>query len=125
LVGDGTYLPLKHSSIDCVFCYFVLEHVDEPSLILKEINRVLTGDGEIVGGVPLLFYQHGEPFDYYRWTSFGLKYLLEKEGFEVIKIHPVGTLLTLLTSIVSALVIGLSSFPVVKYIGSLIYFLLF
>jgi SAM-dependent methyltransferase len=120
LVGDGAYLPLKNSSIDCVFCYFVLEHVAEPSLILKEVRRVLTDEGELIVGVPLFFYQHGEPFDYHRWTSFGLKYLLDKDGFEVIEIHPVGSVLTLLTSIISALVIGLSSFPVVKYIGYII-----
>ncbi len=120
VVSDGKYLPFKDLSIDCVFCWFVLEHVDEPFLILKEIRRVLTEEGEIIIGVPLFFYQHGEPFDYHRWTAFGLKYLLEKGGFEVVKIYPFGTLLTLFTSTLSAFLLSATSFPVVKVLGYLI-----
>lgn len=117
LVANGYNLPLKNNTIDCIFCWCVLEHVDEPSVFLKEARRVLTNEGEMIVSVPLLFYQHGEPFDYHRWTSFGLRHLLEKEGFEVIKISPFGSLLTLITSIISALLIGITSFPVVKYLG--------
>ena len=35
---------------------------------------------------PLVWNEHGAPYDYYRFTSYGIKQKLEENGFEVIDI---------------------------------------
>ena len=52
LAGDGIFLPLKDDSIDIIFCSEVLEHVNEPVAVLKEIRRVLKERGKAVISVP-------------------------------------------------------------------------
>ena len=37
---------------------------------------------------PLMWGEHEPPHDYYRYTRYGLRYLAEKVGFEVIAIEP-------------------------------------
>ena len=45
-------LPFEAASFDCVFCLELLEHLVSPLLALKEIGRVLSGDGRAVVSVP-------------------------------------------------------------------------
>jgi len=45
--------------------------------------------------VPFQWWLHEQPFDYYRYTSYGLKYLFEKAGFKVIEISPTGGFFTM------------------------------
>ena len=40
--------------------------------------------------VPWQWWVHEAPYDYYRYTPYGLKYILEKNGFEVIEIDSTG-----------------------------------
>lgn len=35
---------------------------------------------------PLVWYLHEQPYDYYRYTSHGLRHLLERAGFSTIEI---------------------------------------
>jgi len=34
---------------------------------------------------PFLWEEHGQPYDYARYTLFGLEYILGKNGFEVVE----------------------------------------
>ena len=81
---DGVNLPFENQSIDWILCTEVLEHVAEPSAFLGECNRVLKNSGGIILSTPQTWGLHEEPFDFYRYTKYGLKYLLEKNGFSVI-----------------------------------------
>ena len=45
-------LPFNPSSFDGVLMDNVLEHIEEPALILAEVKRVLVSGGDIVVGVP-------------------------------------------------------------------------
>ncbi len=38
--------------------------------------------------VPLFWHLHEEPRDFYRYTKYGIKYLFEKNGFEIVKLKP-------------------------------------
>jgi SAM-dependent methyltransferase len=83
---DGKTIPFKNGKFDSIVSNQVLEHVFHPDLFLKEINRVLKVDGYLLITVPFTWDEHEKPFDFARYSSFGIKYLLNKYGF-VIKFH--------------------------------------
>lgn len=90
VMGDLTRIPVADSVFDAAVCTQVLEHVQEPKLVLQEIGRVLRPGGHLFVSVPQWWFQHQKPYDYYRYTSFGLRYLFDQAGFSVVFIEPMG-----------------------------------
>lgn len=97
-------LPLENSSVDCVFSTSVLEHICEPLVLLQEIRRILKQDGYLVLSVPFLYHLHEEPFDYYRYTPHGLKYLAEKAGLEMVILENYGSGFGVLVDVTSKII---------------------
>jgi len=87
LVGTAYEIPAEASSFDTAICTAVLEHLEEPELALKECFRVLKSDGHAIYTVPFIWHLHEEPRDFYRFSKYGLRYLFEKVGFEVVEIQ--------------------------------------
>lgn len=85
IIYDGNILPIKNDSVDSVVTNQVLEHVFEPEHFLSEIRRILKINGKLFITVPFIWDEHEKPVDFARYTSFGIKYLLQKNGFEIIK----------------------------------------
>ena len=83
-------LGFADAVFDAVLCTQVLEHVPEPHVVLEELWRVLRSGGQLFLSAPQSWHQHQKPHDYYRYTSFGLRYLLERSGFEVLSIDNMG-----------------------------------
>ena len=81
---DGTVFPFKESFFDSVICSEVLEHVFNPNQFISELNRVLKPGGSLLITVPFVWDEHEQPYDYARYSSFGLKHILEKHGFEIV-----------------------------------------
>ena len=81
---DGKAFPFKNEQFDSVLSNQVFEHVFNPDLFLSEINRVLKSDGYLLITVPFVWDEHEQPFDYARYSSFGLKYILNKNGFDIV-----------------------------------------
>ena len=86
---NGTDMPFKNSDFDSVLCNQVFEHVFNPSSFLKEINRVLKTGGVCLITVPFIWDEHEQPNDYARYTSFGLKHVLESHGFTIIEFEKI------------------------------------
>ena len=84
-VYDGKVIPFENESFDSVISIEVLEHVFNPDEFLSEINRVLKKGGLLLLTVPFVWDEHEQPFDYARYSSFGLYHLLENHGFEIIE----------------------------------------
>lgn len=78
LVGDITAMPCPEGSFDVVVLSEVLEHVQEPGAAVQNIHRLLKPAGTLILTVPFLFPIHDQPYDYYRYTRFGLHYLLRE-----------------------------------------------
>jgi SAM-dependent methyltransferase len=87
---DGKHIPFPDESFDALFCSEVLEHVFDPELVLPEIRRVLKRDATALLTVPFCWNEHEVPFDYARYSTFGIKHLLEKNGFEVLEVKRSG-----------------------------------
>ena len=83
-------LPFKDGEFDSVILSDVLEHIPIPELLVKEISRVLSSEGILLLNVPFYYSIHEEPHDFYRYTEFALRYLMEIAGLEVIDLTPIG-----------------------------------
>ena len=85
-------LPFVDRSFDIVVLSDVLEHVAEPAELISEIARVLTTGGDLLMSVPFLYWIHEAPHDYFRYTEFALRRLLERAGLRVISVESLGGL---------------------------------
>lgn len=84
--ADLHKLPIKPGKFDALMSTQTLEHLHDPLIAIKEFNRALKKGGYAVIVAPFFWGVHDAPHDYYRYTHFGLKHLLESNGFEVISI---------------------------------------
>lgn len=82
-IDDATY--------DCVFCSGVLEHVDDYKKALSEITRILKPQGTLLLGLPFRQAIHLAPFDFWRFTIHGIKYLLA-ESYEIVDVAEIDVL---------------------------------
>lgn len=89
-ISDLTRLPFASDSFDAVICFQVLEHVPEPKAVIREIQRVLRPGGMLFLSAPQSWCQHQKPYDYFRYTSFGLRHLFSEAGLETDEIRPMG-----------------------------------
>jgi SAM-dependent methyltransferase len=87
---DGNAFPFPDGSFDSALCSQVLEHVFNPNDFLAEIARVLKPGGKLLLTVPFVWDEHEQPYDYARYSSFGLRALLEKQGFKVVNHKKLG-----------------------------------
>lgn len=87
---DGNVFPFVDASFDSILCNQVLEHVFNPDEFLGEIVRVLRPGGKLLLTVPFVWDEHEQPFDYARYSSFGLRSLLEKQGLKIIHHKKIG-----------------------------------
>jgi SAM-dependent methyltransferase len=88
---DGKTIPFADNHFNAVFFGEVLEHVFNPEELLPEIHRVLCSGGRILLTVPFCWNEHEVPYDYARYSSFGIRHLLEKHGFQVIELTKSGS----------------------------------
>lgn len=79
-------LPIVDCCADTIVSFQVMEHLKEPGKFLLEVFRILKKDGKILITVPFMWHVHEEPYDYFRYTCHGLKYLFDKVGFQDIAI---------------------------------------
>lgn len=81
---DGKTLPFKDESFDSIFSSEVFEHVFNLPQILEELYRVLKPGGHMLVTVPFVWDEHEIPYDFARYTSFGLKHIFRQKGFDLI-----------------------------------------
>ena len=81
---DGGEFPFPNDFFDSALCNQVLEHVFNPDEFLSEIKRVLKPRGKLLLTVPFVWDEHEQPYDFARYSSFGLRALLVKQGFKII-----------------------------------------
>jgi len=88
---DGVKLPFPDNFFDSAFSSEVFEHIFNLEEILPEIYRVLKPGAKMVVTCPFAIAEHEQPVDFARYSSFALRYLLEKHGFRVINFEKIGS----------------------------------
>jgi SAM-dependent methyltransferase len=76
-------LPFADGSVDVVLSSQVLEHTLDPALYLAESHRVLRAGGLLILSTHGVWQYHPDPVDLWRWTSAGLRCIVERGGFVI------------------------------------------
>ncbi len=76
--GTALNLPFPDETFDTVLCICLLEHVSDPIAVLRECRRVLKPGGYILTSTPLAERVHCAPYDFYRFTPYGLQYVAKQ-----------------------------------------------
>jgi SAM-dependent methyltransferase len=97
VIGDLQRMPFPEASFDAAINVVTLEHVREPARVVEELARVLSPGGRLLLIAPHEWEEHQQPHDYYRYTRYGLQYLMERAGFVEIQVQPVGGFFRLLS----------------------------
>lgn len=97
VLGDLSALPFPDAAFDATLNIVTLEHVREPARVLAELSRILAPEGRILIVAPHEWEEHQPPHDYFRFTRYGLRYLLEQAGFRDVEVQPVGGFFRLLS----------------------------
>lgn len=92
LIGPLEKMPFAAAEFDSILCNAVLEHVEAPEPVIRELVRVLRPGGYLVVAVPFLQPFHPCPGDFRRYTREGMRTLGSEIGLEVIAIHPTHTI---------------------------------
>lgn len=80
---DGLTIPFKDSQFDLIICTEVLEHSNEPEILLREMKRCLRPDGKIYLSSAFVWGENEQPFDFHRYTQFGWKKLFKKNNLTI------------------------------------------
>lgn len=94
---------IKKESFDYILCTQVLEHIKEPNIAFKEFSRILKPGGRLFLTTHQSFEEHMIPYDYFRFTKYGLRYLGESNGFALEHIAPHGGIFQILALIVDTI----------------------
>ncbi len=72
---DAHRLPFAEASFAVLLCTEVLEHCHDPQDVIDEFYRVLQPGGKLILTTRFIFPLHDAPYDYFRFTKYGLKHL--------------------------------------------------
>jgi len=82
----ATQLPFRDATFGTVLLTQVIEHVADHQTLLREAYRVLQNGGVLILSGPMYWPLHEEPYDFFRFTEHGFRFLLESIGFTVTEI---------------------------------------
>jgi SAM-dependent methyltransferase len=83
---DGLRIPFSEGEFDAVICTEVLEHCVDPAALTGEIRRVLRAGGRLLLTAPFIWGEHETPFDFRRYSTFGIRQFLEGQRFRILEL---------------------------------------
>jgi SAM-dependent methyltransferase len=119
---DGINLPFRDNEFNSIICTEVLEHSVDPVALMKEMYRVLKVDGYALITVPMFLNHHEIPYDFCRFTYYGLRKDAEDSGFIVESIEDRGNHLSVL---IAAIYISVSNLVSLRPFSDIVYWLMF
>ncbi len=82
-VCDLKHIPVEERRFDFIVFNQTMEHLPEPQQVLTEFHRILKDDGKMIYTGPLFYEEHEQPYDFYRYTQFGLRHMFSSAGFVI------------------------------------------
>lgn len=89
-VGPLHDMPISSGKYDAVLCTQVLEHLEWPRESVCEMFRVLKPGGKLFMTVPMAHEEHQTPYDFFRYTSYGIRSICDNAGFKRTTVKPFG-----------------------------------
>lgn len=102
LIEPGRPLPVEGESFDTILSTQTLEHVMDFNAYVHECFRLLRPGGCLILTVPMQWRLHEQPFDYWRFTRYGVSELLNREGFEILNLTACGGAWSLVGQIINS-----------------------
>ena len=93
-ICDLADIPVEDNRFDSIVFTQVMEHLPEPTMVLKELLRVAKPGATLFYSGPLTFHEHEKPYDFYRYTQFGVRHLFETAGWEIVELRPLDSYLS-------------------------------
>jgi SAM-dependent methyltransferase len=93
-IYDGLTIPFSDCEFDSILCTEVLEHCKDPQRIVREMWRVLRPGGYALITAPMVIHHHEEPWDYQRFTRYGMEWMAMQAKFHVAWIKSRGGIYT-------------------------------
>jgi len=90
VIYDGATLPFEGESFDSILCTEVLEHCLNPQSLVREMARVMKPGGCALLTAPMVFHHHEEPWDFQRFTRYGMEHIARQAGLEILWLVPRG-----------------------------------
>jgi SAM-dependent methyltransferase len=118
-------IPVEDKSFNYVLCTQVLEHLDNPDLAFKEFYRILKDDGKIFLTAPLGQSEHQTPYDFFRFTKYGLEILGKRNNFELVYIKPSGGIFINMESIIWEsinMILPFKKISIIRYFYYILFF---
>lgn len=85
IICDVKNMPFKNNNFDIIVCAEILEHVLFPHESINEMHRVLKQNGALILTTRFIFPLHDVPYDYFRYTKYGIKELLNSFKEVIVK----------------------------------------
>lgn len=86
ILSPANKIPLEDCIFDTIISTQTIEHVEDYQGLVNEAYRLLKPDGHFILSGPFVWPLHEEPYDFFRFTKHGFKFILDKAGFEVLEI---------------------------------------
>ena len=83
-------LPIPDESFDTILSTQTLEHVRDVRHYMRECQRLLRPGGHLILTVPMQWRMHEQPYDYWRFTRYGVSALLADAELTVCDLSPCG-----------------------------------
>jgi SAM-dependent methyltransferase len=74
---------------------------DTVLMTIQEIARILRSNGKLILGIPLFYWLHEVPHDYYSYTEFALQRFGKISGLRTVELWPYGGLPEILIDLTS------------------------
>ena len=109
VISDLKNLPFKDEYFDSFLLLEVLEHVENPNEVIKEIFRVLKKGAIGFVSMPFLYQIHMAPKDYRRWTKEKIINVFKENNFTVDLIAENGGLPSVIFDLIRSHILSLDN----------------
>ena len=117
VVADAHKLPIKSGSLESVVLQAVIEHVRDPKKVIDESFRVLKPGGFLYLEVPFMQGVHADPYDFQRFTLYGLLELTKEFDYvdKGVSVGPACSLVWFLRDVTSSIFQNRSLYLLVRF----------